>query len=64
VDFNNFISTAFLGLLSGGVYILWEMKNSIATLDNKIGIIIAKSEQASHDLLDHESRIRVLEKTK
>lgn len=62
MDFSAFIQWAFLGLVGGGVTILWQMKESMNTLNNKIGVLITQHEQARKDLDDHEGRIRQLER--
>lgn len=63
MQFANFMEWAFLGLTSGGVYILWQMKESMSQLNSKIEVLIEKHEQAREDIDDHESRIRYLERT-
>jgi hypothetical protein len=62
MQFNAFIEWAFLGLVSGGIYILYQMKESMSSLNEKIGVLIVQHEQARKDLDDHEERIRDLEK--
>lgn len=61
MQFNAFIEWAFLGLVGSGVVILWQMKESMATLNSKIEILIVKHESARKDIDDHEDRIRNLE---
>lgn len=63
MEFSQFVASAFLSILSAGVYILYRMSVSISTLDTKIGVIIAKHEQAMDDINDHEKRIRDIERT-
>lgn len=62
MQFGSFIEWAFLGLVSGGIYILYQMKESMSNLNEKIGILITQHEQARKDLDDHEDRIRELER--
>lgn len=62
MDFSKFMEWGFLGLVSSGVYILWQMKESVSTLNGKIEVLIEKHEQAREDIKDHELRIRMIEK--
>lgn len=62
MQFGAFIEWAFLGLVGGGVAILWQMKESMNTLNEKISVLIYQHEQARQDIDDHETRIRDLEK--
>lgn len=61
MDFQGFEHWAFLGLVSGGVFILWQLKESVSNLNGKIEVLIIQHEQARLDLNDHEGRIRHLE---
>lgn len=54
MDFNAFKEWAFLGMLSGGVIILWQMKNEMSELNTKIALIIQRTD-------NHEKRIEKLE---
>jgi hypothetical protein len=54
MDFNEFKEWAFLGLLSGGVYILYTLKQAIDDLNIKMAVIIEKTG-------NHERRIENLE---
>lgn len=63
MQFSSFIEWAFLGLVGGGVYILWQMKESMNSLNTKIEVLIQQHEQARKDIDDHEFRIRDLEKS-
>jgi hypothetical protein len=54
MDFNAFKEWAFLGLLSGGVYILYTLKQAIDDLNIKMAVIIEKTG-------NHERRIENLE---
>lgn len=62
IDFGKFVEWAFLGVVGGGVYILWQMKESIAHLNGKIDVILEKHNQAREDIDDHEARLRGLER--
>ena len=62
IKFSSFVEWAFLGVVSGGVYILWQMKESVSNLNTKIEVLITQHEQAKNKIDDHESRIRDLEK--
>jgi hypothetical protein len=64
MQFSEFIQWSFLGLVSAGVYIMWQMKESMTTLNNKIEVLIVKHELADLRINDHESRIRDMEKLK
>lgn len=63
MNFSEFMEWGFLGLISSGVYILWLMKESLSTLNTKIEVLVTQHENARQDLSDHESRIRVLERS-
>lgn len=54
MDFEGFKEWVFLGLLSGGVYILWTLKLSIEDLNIKMAVIIERTS-------NHEKRIEKLE---
>jgi hypothetical protein len=62
MNFHGFIEWAFLGVVSGGVYILWQMKESLGKLNTKIEVLIAQHEESREDIDDHEDRIRQLER--
>ena len=61
--FTEFMEWAFLGVVTGGVYILWQMKESLTNLNTKIKVLITQHEQSRKDIDDHEERIRSLEIT-
>lgn len=61
MTFTGFIEWAFLAVVSGGVYILWQMKESLTSLNTKIEVLIVQHETAREDIDDHETRIRELE---
>lgn len=58
MHFQSFVEWVFLGVLSGGVYILWLMSQSLSDLNTKIAILLEKQEQQGKILEDHEERIR------
>ena len=62
MNFGAFIEWAFLGVTTGGVWILWLMHQSVNELNTKIAVLIAQHEQTTSDIKDHEGRIRNLEK--
>lgn len=62
MNFNLFIEWAFLGVVTGGVYILWQMKESLTHLNTKIEVLIEQHEQSRKDIDDHEERLRYLER--
>ena len=61
MEFPNFVQWAFLGLVSGGVFIMWQLKESVSSLNGKIEVLIVQHEQAKNDISDHETRIRSIE---
>lgn len=61
MDFTKFMEWAFLGLLCGGVYILWLLKEQVAGLNTKIEIMFNNQIKAEVIIDDHEDRIRYLE---
>lgn len=54
MDFTAFKDWVFLGLLSGGVGILYSLKNGIEALNIKMAVIIERTS-------NHEKRIENLE---
>lgn len=62
MQFSEFIQWSFLGVVSGGVYILWQMKESVSSLNTKIEVLIQQHEESRKDIDDHESRLRQLER--
>jgi hypothetical protein len=63
MDFTRFIELCFLAMFSCALTILWQMKDSIHTLSEKIQVLIANFDRARIDLNDHEHRIRRIECT-
>jgi hypothetical protein len=61
MSFPKFMEWAFLGLVAGGVWILYLMKNDISDLNFKVGIVIEQRVTDRKTLDDHEVRIRNLE---
>lgn len=61
LNFSEFVQWAFLALVSGGVYILWQMKESISSLNTKMEVLIVRQEKLDLGQDDHEKRIRNLE---
>lgn len=62
MQFSEFIQWSFLGVVTGGVYILWQMKESVSSLNTKIEVLIQQHEESRKDIDDHESRLRQLER--
>lgn len=60
--FPEFMQWAFLGLVTGGVYVLWQMKESVSDLNSKIEVLIVRHEKAEQTIEDHEDRLRKIEK--
>lgn len=61
LSFDKFKEWALIGLLTGGVTILWDMNRNMAELNTKIAVIIRDQETSKAVNLDHEIRIRDLE---
>lgn len=65
MEFSGFVEWAFLGLVGGGVYILWQMKESLANLNTRLEVVIIEQKlttaQTNLQLNDHETRLRNLE---
>lgn len=64
LSFDKFKEWALIGLLTGGVTILWDMNRNMAELNTKIAVIIRDQETSKAVNLDHEIRIRDLEYNK
>lgn len=54
MDFAAFKDWALLGLLGGGVYILWQLKDAVSALNIQVAVIIERTSS-------HEKRIENLE---
>lgn len=61
LDFNIFMQWAFLGSITGLVWILWEIKKSVEKLNVKIAIIVERIENQQEKLSEHHERIARLE---
>lgn len=61
MQFTSFIEWAFLGVTSGGVFILWQMKENISSLNAKIEVVIVTLGHTENKVNDHEDRLRNLE---
>lgn len=61
MQLTQFIEWGFLGLVSGGVVILWQMKESLVHLNSKIEVLIVQHENLKNNVDDHEDRLRELE---
>lgn len=61
MNFSSFIEWAFFGIVSGGVFILWQMKESVNSLNSKLEVYIVKQNHTDTKVEDHEVRIRDLE---
>jgi hypothetical protein len=61
MDFAAFKDWALLGLIAGGIWLLFDvlkkLLNSVELLNERVAVVIEKTN-------DHESRIEKLEKTK
>jgi len=64
MQFSAFIEWAFLAVVSGGVFILWQMKENISSLNAKIEVVIVNLGHTENKVNDHENRIRLIEKLK
>jgi pyrimidine operon attenuation protein/uracil phosphoribosyltransferase len=51
MEFSGFVEWAFLGVVTGGVYILWQMKESLSQLNTELKVILVKQEH-QRDMLD------------
>lgn len=56
MDFNAFKDWAFLGLLSGGLWVLYGLKDSVDKLNISIAVVIER-------MNNHEKRIDRLEES-
>jgi hypothetical protein len=54
MEFNAFKEWVFLGVITSGTYILWQLKQSVEHLNCKIAVIIEKIDT-------HDKRITKLE---
>lgn len=61
MQFSQFVEWGFLGLLTCGIYILWDMKRTIADLNTHIVVIIEKVSRHEKEIESHDARIRDIE---
>jgi len=61
MSFPDFIEWCFLGVISGGVVVLWQVKETISGLNTRIEILIEKHEHHRDTIEDHELRLRMVE---
>lgn len=58
MDFSAFKEWVFLGVVSSGVYILWQMKENMSQMNAKLEVLIVRHESAEQKIDDHETRLR------
>lgn len=61
MTFAEFQQWAFLGIVTYGTYVLREMNKNMASLNEKVAVLMAGHEESGKKFDDHESRIRTLE---
>lgn len=65
--FQSFMEWAFLAIISAAVpavlAILWKLNDNMSELNKKLAVILVEHATYKYHLLDHESRIRILERT-
>jgi len=61
VEFNEFIQWAFLGVVTGGVWILYQMKSSMNELNTNLAVIVERLEHHQEKLQGIEVRLRDIE---
>jgi hypothetical protein len=61
VDFVQFKEWVFLGVLSGGVLILWQMKEKIKQINYKLEVLLVVNTNTRESVKDHEIRLRKIE---
>lgn len=64
MSFHRFKEWAFLGLLTAGLYILWDMKKSVENLNEKVATVIERSMWHEKIINRHEDQINALLKEK
>lgn len=64
MEFNALKDWVFLGILTCGVYILWDLKKSMENLNEKIATIIEKTLWHEKAIEEHSERIKLLERAK
>ncbi len=63
MDFTMFMQWAFLGIISGGVVAMFQLKNSVQQLNDRVLILVEKTIWHEKELEKHEMRISKLEVT-
>lgn len=63
MTYTQFTEWAFLAVITGGVWVLYQMKESLNAISSKIEVMVMEHERARSDIDDHEDRIRDIEKT-
>ena len=61
MTFHRFKDWMLLGLLTAGIYIMWDMKTSVDKLNTSVATIIEKSIWHERQINQHDERIRSLE---
>jgi hypothetical protein len=56
MQFQNFVEWAFLGVVSGGVYVLWRIHDSLNELNVKVAVVISQMESHERRISDLEDR--------
>lgn len=52
---------ALLGLITVGVYLLYDMKKSVEVLNVQVAVVIEKASRSEQVLNQHDERLRLLE---
>ena len=61
MQFDQFIQWCFLGVCSGGVMVMFQLKTSVQQLNDRVLVLIEKTVWHEKELEKHESRISKLE---
>lgn len=62
MEFNEFIQWAFLGVVTGGVWVLYQMKGSMNELNIKLAVFVERLEHHQEKIDGMELRLRDIEK--
>jgi hypothetical protein len=62
MEFSAFIQWAFLGVVSGGVVILYQMKSSMNDLNVKLAVFVERLEHHQEKLDRLENRLDTMER--
>lgn len=62
MEFNEFIQWAFLGVVTGGVWILYQMKSTMNELNIKLAVFVERLEHHQEKIDGMEFRLREIEK--